>query len=51
MLKYFKYGLAGVFNNLAYTIIVILVGIFYSPQDAILMFAVDASYGLCESFF
>lgn len=50
MLKYFKYGLAGVFNNLAYTIIVILVGIFYSPQDAILMFAVDASYGLCESF-
>lgn len=50
MLKYFKYGLAGVFNNLAYTIIVILVGIFYSPQDAILMFSVDASYGLCESF-
>lgn len=49
MLKYFKYGLAGVFNNLAYTIIVILVGIFYTPQDAILMFAVDASYGLCES--
>ena len=50
MLKYFKYGLAGIFNNLAYTIIIILVGIFYSPQEAILMFKVDAVYGLCENF-
>ena len=50
MLKYFKYGLAGIFNNLAYTIIVFLVGMFYSPQEATLMFKVDAVYGLCESF-